>query len=299
MNALTADADFADGNAVLPVLGLACILTTLALGGVWVVRELPASLRELWRLVGDWVVIHEVAREVDCAPWGLQRKFKIVQDHGATVQDRACPWAPGPGQKWAFGLSLWNGGVALSRVLVEQQASLAAGAFAQGRSVIELGCGQALVSMVALALFPHLRRVVATDGSEEVLLAAKANVTANVVPGAKMPELASLFWGCREDIQRALALNDGAPYDVVLGADITYMEGVSELVSTIVELSHCNTEVWITHEPRRRSTDHLVKRLRTEFRSVEEFPVCLAPKDIGRSEAVSIVAWHCVGKKAA
>lgn len=290
----------ADGVDFFALLGLACILGSLLWGSAWLASDLPGIVKELWRLMDDWAATHEVTRQVDCGPWGLQRKFTIAQDHATTTpaSNAICSWAAGPGRKWEFGLSLWNGALALSRLLVQRRADLAAGAFGPGRSVVELGCGQALVSMVVIELFPHLRRVLATDGSEEVLRAAGANVVANLgAAAAGRVELAPLRWGCPEDVRGALELNGGSCYDVVLGADITYAEEWEEpLVEAVAGLSHAGTEVWITHEPRRRSTEGLVQRLRASFATVEESTLPMAPSDLGRGEHVDILVWRCTGK---
>eukprot|EP00408_Alexandrium_pacificum_P023587 CAMPEP_0171182668 /NCGR_PEP_ID=MMETSP0790-20130122/14886_1 /TAXON_ID=2925 /ORGANISM="Alexandrium catenella, Strain OF101" /LENGTH=280 /DNA_ID=CAMNT_0011647629 /DNA_START=50 /DNA_END=892 /DNA_ORIENTATION=+ len=268
------------------------------LGAAWLVRDLPAVLSELRHLVRDWAAVHEVVRRVDCRPWGLERTFVISQDLATTspAKEPVCSWAPVPGRKWEFGLSLWSAAFALARLLCEQRAELSQGAFKDGRTVIELGCGQALVSMVAAALFPGLARIVATDGSEDVLRSARTNVATNLPRDAEILHLLLLRWGCREHERLALELNAGKAYDVVLAADVTYMEECSDLVSSILALSHSETEAWVLHEPRRRSASDLEARLRDGFSSVTHFEMELTAQDIGRDETVRILGWHCIGK---
>lgn len=260
---------------------------------------LPAVLQELWRLVGDWAVVHEGTRRVDCAPWGLKRSFTIAQDFAEPGSSSASLSLGGaPGRPAYLGLSLWNGGVALSRRLAEHRDALQKGIFSEGNSVIELGCGQALVAMVVLELFPGLKHVVATDGSEDVLRSAEGNISLNMGSEANAIKIALLRWGHIEDLGRVLALNGGRGYDVVLGADLTYTEDHDSLISTILEVSHKRTEVWLTHEPRRRSVESLATRLRDEFQSVTEFALELTLDETGRAETCPIVGWHCVGKLA-
>merc|ERR1712150_107537 len=178
----------------------------------------------------------------------------------------------------AFGFSLWNGALALSRHFAEERIKLRASCFAEDRTVLELGCGQALVSMVVLELFPEVSRVVATDGSEEVLRAASSNVIANLansnVAAAGRLMLVPLRWGHEGDINSVLELsNTGRTrgYDVVLGADVTYRtELQATLVDTIWELSHSTTEVWLAHEPREHAPAGKVESLlRNSFGFVE------------------------------
>jgi len=296
--AATAATGAGEGEAVLPLIGLALIVTSVVVGGTWLARDVPGIIKELLRMVGDWAAVHEVTRRVDCKPWGLDKTFTILQDHATTTpaEDPLCSWAPVPGRRYEFGLSLWNGALALSRSLIERRASLSSGSFGKGRSVLELGCGQALVAMVVHELFPDLCRIVATDGSSDVLMAAEANVLANLGPETNKLELAVLSWSQAEDMERILSLNGGRPYDVILGADITYMEEHDELVRTIVAMSHDSTEVWITHEPRRRATEPLVERLRQEFRTVEETSQVLTRQETGRIDEVAVLTWYCTGK---
>merc|ERR1711920_970988 len=105
--------------------------------------------------------------------------------------------------------------------------------------------------MVLIEAFPHLSRVVITDGHEGVLRLAKQNLEANIPTPKPALALARLLWGNTRDEERALQINDGARYDVVLGADVTYDGDLGgALVDTIVRLSHSGTVVWLAHEER-------------------------------------------------
>jgi len=286
-------------GAALPIIIITCVLV----GGVWLAKDVPAILQELRHSVEEWAAVHEVTRQVDCRPWGLDKRFTILQDHATTspAKEATCSWATVPGRKWEFGHTLWNGALVMTKSLIERRHVLAKGMFSEGRSVLELGCGQPLVSMVLLELFAGLGKIVATDGSEEVLLAAEANVTANCGP-ERNPKfvLAPLFWGRQHDISQVRALNGNNNFDVILGSDVTYAEEFDELVDTIVELSHAETEVWITHEPRQRSVEPLLARLRREFGIVEERELRLAKEETASGATdrkdVTILSWHCTGK---
>ncbi|CAE8622289.1 unnamed protein product [Polarella glacialis] len=291
-----AEAMVSDWGWVAPVLFL-----TLGVAGFisWLAPDVWGIAGELWNLLGDWAVVHNVSREVDCRPWGFDRSFVISQDLATTTSaadsTSSLSWASGP-RRWDFGHALWNGAVAMSRLFSEQRASLSKGAFAPGKAVIEMGCGQGLVSMVVFELFPELQRVVATDGCDEVLKSAACNLKANLGSESDSLMLAQLCWGDAEHIAGALALNGDSKYDVVLGADVTYLEEHDELVDTILALSHRATEVWITHEPRSRSIVGLEERLRREFRRVTTLTVQLTASEAGREEGYLIVGWHCIGK---
>ena len=280
---------------------LCAFVVVLLLGTAWFAKDLPEVLRELWRLIGDWSAVHDVRRVVDARPWGLDMIFTIEQDGATTTRGNenaaCCSFDPGPGgRKYEYGLSLWNGAVALSRRLAEQRASLAIGALADGRSVVVLGCGQALEAMAVRQLFPGLKTIVATDGSEDVLLQARENVRRNLGEEVQGLVLAELCWEDEEQIQAVLDLNGGAPYDVVLCADVTYLEDCRPLVSCILRLSHSKSQLWIAHEPRRRSTEPLEAALEKGFKSVERSTMTLTEAESGRPETVPILLWHCVGK---
>lgn len=287
-------------DVLLPMLGALCILAASIGVCVWLLQDLPNSLKELVQLLRGWSAVHEVVREVDCTPWGLEKKFVILQDTATTVpaKEPLCSWAAVPGRKWEFGLALWNGAVAMTKLLVERRSHFQSGIFGSGRTVLELGCGQALVSMVVFELFPDLQRIVATDGVEDIFPAAGANIAANLGSCTEKLVLAKLMWARSEDIERALLLNHGKTYDVILGADITYADQHDELIETILQLSHAETEVWITHEPRRQSTERLINLMKTHFETFEETELTLPPYGRYYTESITILCWHCVGKKA-
>ncbi len=124
------------------------------------------------------------------------------------------------GVEWAplvpYWSVLWRSGVALARELD--------GADLAGKRVIELGCGLGAPSLVAAR---RGARVLATDLSEEALELLVRNADLNVVSVAT--EVRS--W----DGPNAAA---GAPFDVVLAADVLYEEeAIGPLLSLLPRLA--------------------------------------------------------------
>ncbi|CAM9180395.1 unnamed protein product, partial [Lampetra fluviatilis] len=104
----------------------------------------------------------------------------------------------------------WESGVRLARFLEanQQRYPLA------GRSVLELGAGTGLVSIVCSLLGA---RVTATD-VKEVLSSLSTNIANNTRSGAGRPEVRELSWG------RGLSAFDAAAYDYVVASDLVYRE---------------------------------------------------------------------------
>lgn len=282
--------DYSDHNLTVPLVTLAVIFV----GMLWLLGSVPETVKELRRHVGSWSTVNALTRRVNCRPWGLQRTFTIAQDLATTAHKSRHHADLGAKLEWEIGCSLWNGAVALSRLFTEDRLALQSTTFADGRSVIEIGCGQALASMIVSELFPGLSRVVATDGSTDVLRSAGVNLHANLGEGHRI-ETAPLCWGNQEHIANVLAMNGGACYDVVLGADVTYMMDTYPLLQTILDLSHPGTEVWLAHEPRRRSLAGFLEHLRKEF-NTRDINIKLTPEDTGGNGFIDVLGWHCVGK---
>jgi methylase of polypeptide subunit release factors len=85
-----------------------------------------------------------------------------------------------------------------------------------GRRVLELGAGSGLISTFC-AKYLEPRRIIATDGSEEVVERIKENMIANDVSlNSDCAAAKHLLWG--QDIGHP---NDNAnEFDLILGADI-------------------------------------------------------------------------------
>jgi predicted nicotinamide N-methyase len=111
--------------------------------------------------------------------------------------DGPVEWAP-LAPYWSV---LWRSGVALAQELDGEPLA--------GARVVELGCGLALPSIAAARAGAT---VLATDESTEALELAARNAEAN---GTRL-ETAAVDWRAPDELLR------GAPFDVVLAADVLY-----------------------------------------------------------------------------
>ncbi|KAF6226245.1 hypothetical protein HO133_009111 [Letharia lupina] len=105
-----------------------------------------------------------------------------------------------------------------------------------GKDVLELGSGTGFLSILCAK---HLgaQRVLATDGSQEVISDLKSNIHLNELEGKELIQTAILQWGhaliggvadCREEKRS---------YDLVLGADVTYdLKSIPSLIATMRDI---------------------------------------------------------------
>lgn len=113
------------------------------------------------------------------------------------------------------GFRTWEAALFLGAYL----SSPAGNRFVNGKNVLELGAGTGFLSIFC-AKDLGAQRVLATDGSQEVIGDLKSNIHLNELDGSELIQTAILQWGhaliggvadCREDKR---------PYDLVLGADV-------------------------------------------------------------------------------
>lgn len=124
---------------------------------------------------------------------------------------------------WA---ELWPSGVALARAL--------SGAGLRGRRVLELGCGGLALPSIAAALAGA--RVCATDWAEDGLALARRNAKRNGAPVS----FSRAAWGAPDELPA------GAPWDLVLAADVLYeARNVDQLLPLLPRLVDERGEVWI------------------------------------------------------
>lgn len=139
------------------------------------------------------------------------------------------------------GTVIWNSGLLLTRLLEE----LITNAVSDGKindrfplakysemTVLELGTGTGVVSMVAAAL--GAARVIATDGNSRVVQLAKTNFDVNYqILGTNKVTAAVLPWGFLS------ALDYAEEADLVIGSDLTYFSGnwpaLAETMATVVK----------------------------------------------------------------
>ena len=96
-----------------------------------------------------------------------------------------------------------------------------------GKGVLELGAGTGFLSIYC-ARHLHAQRVLATDGSQEVISDLKSNIQLNGLEGSELIQTANLQWGHALIGGVADYRAHGRSYDLVIGADV-----VSEFTLTI------------------------------------------------------------------
>ena len=113
-----------------------------------------------------------------------------------------------------YGVVLWPASVALAHDVAAHADDF------RGRRVLELGAGTGLPGIVAASLGA---RVVQTDRQEVALAVCRRNGDRNGVAGI---EYRQADWERWEDAER---------YDVILGADVLYADGMHERLRAIFE----------------------------------------------------------------
>ncbi|KAI0972965.1 S-adenosyl-L-methionine-dependent methyltransferase [Xylaria arbuscula] len=106
----------------------------------------------------------------------------------------------------------------------------------RGKSVLELGAG---TGFLAILCAKHLgaRHVTTTDGDENVVDYLKENIALNDIEEGKSLTAKTLWWG--DELKGTWVEQECSsdPYDVVIGADITYdKEAIKALVQTLRQL---------------------------------------------------------------
>jgi predicted nicotinamide N-methyase len=151
--------------------------------------------------------------------------------------DGAVEWAP-IAPYWAV---LWRSGVALARELEAADLS--------GRRVVELGCGLGVPSIAAARANAS---VLATDADPDALELLRRNARAN---GVRL-ETAVLDWSC------PAALLDGAPFDLVVAADVLYERPtVANLLALLPRLA---PEAWLA-DPGRPAAGAFMEQARRRW----------------------------------
>ena len=120
-------------------------------------------------------------------------------------------WAPGRGgTDIGFGASVYDCSIVLSNYL-------AATDIVRGRSVLELGCGPGLVSVVCGML--GASTALATDGDDGSVDLASENISLNSVQDSV--EAMKLLWGNEEQMARALGCFEGGEISYILASDVS------------------------------------------------------------------------------
>ncbi|XP_033628705.1 protein N-lysine methyltransferase METTL21A-like isoform X2 [Asterias rubens] len=167
-------------------------------------------------------------------------------------------------QKWEeLGVAavVWDAAVVLAEYLEQNVDKLQLSL--ENKSVIELGAGTGLVGIVAALLGGH---VDLTD-RKIALNQLQANLEANIpefgVRGGIAASVKELTWG--ENLQEF-----PKPYDLVLGADIVYLEdSFPHLIKTLVHLTNNDSLVLLSCRIRYARDENFLDLLREKF-SVKE-----------------------------
>lgn len=207
---------------------------------------LRASLTEqMTRLRGDApdALVDAVVERVEL-PGGevvraRPRSFDAVREAEALA---------GPGRPTPYWASQWPSGVALARYVAAQDLA--------GMRVLEVGCG---LGLPAVAAARAGAAVLATDLSVEAVVYAAHNLALNGLEG----EVAAADW-------RDLAALGGAPWDLVIGADLLYRPDNHESLQALLP-SLTRGEAWIADPGRGGCRDFLATaRARWAIDSVRE-----------------------------
>jgi predicted nicotinamide N-methyase len=120
----------------------------------------------------------------------------------------------------------------------------------QDKSVLELGAGVGFTSLVANAM--GARDVVITDGNEDVLKLANANIDLNCDDNSKNRiRTARLQWNTDDEQQLLTSALTGRPWDYIFASDVTYKRAAwGDLMACISHLSGPNTKTVLSMEPR-------------------------------------------------
>lgn len=156
-------------------------------------------------------------------------------------------------QNWDdFGVAavVWDAAIVLGRYLEKLGTQL------QGKKVIELGAGTALVGMVASLLGAD---VTVTDRKMALDISAM-NIERNFGSHRNSINVKELDWG--QNVTKSFPF----PYDFVLGADVVYIEETfNDLVRTLNELCDENTSVLLSCRIRYERDNRFLKLLSKTF----------------------------------
>ncbi|XXG97892.1 hypothetical protein Hte_004208 [Hypoxylon texense] len=130
------------------------------------------------------------------------------------------------------GFRTWEASLHLGSYLLTRDGSR----LVRGKNIFELGAGTGFLSIL-LAKHLQAKHVTATDGDGGVIESLKENLALNNLEDQQQVRTETLRWG--HDLKGVWVEDDCTthPYDVVIGADITYDKvAISALVSTLHDL---------------------------------------------------------------
>ncbi len=152
----------------------------------------------------------------------------------------------GSGRPVPYWATPWPSGAVLAGALADDPPP-------KGARVLELGCGLGLPSIVAARAGAD---VLATDGSEDAVAFAAHSLALNELDG----EVAQVDWAEQGD-----ALAARGPWDLVLAADVLYLQGnVGLALDLVPRLVAPGGEIRIA-DPRRAGTRDFLAAARARF----------------------------------
>lgn len=176
-----------------------------------------------------------------------------------------------------FGAAVYEASFVLADFLVHRTA-LALG----GKTVLELGSGVGLVSVIAARL--GALRVLATDGDPKSVSLTRENLLRNGIDARATA--AQLLWGHASN-------NVHGSFDVVLAADVValpYKDDFEDLVKSLVLHTHAGSVLLLAHKPRGAVEELFFDLMQPHFRKEPTIgPEDLHPDFIG--EDISVHAF--------
>lgn len=205
------------------------------------VRDLLRQLSHVGELRHERVAIPGTAQEVNVA-----RPVDIE-----TLLDQS---ADDPEQNLPYWAEIWPSGIALAAAIAREPSLVA------GRPVLELGSGVGITAALALGAGAMLT---ATDYAPESLLMTR--LTCRLHTGAE-PETRQINWRAMD---ADLMQGGGAPWPVILAADVLYEERDIEPVLDVFTRVLAPGGVLLLAEPGRRPSRLAVERAQERGWSIE------------------------------
>lgn len=146
------------------------------------------------------------------------------------------------------GLRTWEAALHLGEYLCLNSRSLV-----QGRSILELGAGTGYISILCAR---HLgaSRVMATDGSDDVVSSLPDNFNLNGLQAGSLIHAKEFKWGPISASGEHSEWDPNKQIDLVVGADVTYDEtAITALVSTFEDIFRLYPKVKIIIAATRRN----------------------------------------------
>jgi protein-lysine N-methyltransferase EEF2KMT len=129
------------------------------------------------------------------------------------------------------GFRTWDASIHLGQYLCSQPTIV------RGKRILELGAGTGFLSILC-SKFLRAAHVIASDGSDDVLINLPDNFFLNNLEGSERVAVMDLKWGHALTGTEEKDWNGGQKVDLVLGADITYDKmGIPALIATLEDLA--------------------------------------------------------------